>query len=61
MDIFKWADEHGWAADYMDMHSGYIYHIQNVLDHDTIYVTDSENHLIGIFRRGYGGMKWGEG
>ena len=28
MDIFKYADSINWGADYMDMHTGYIYAIQ---------------------------------
>ena len=43
MDIFKWADDNNWMTDYMDMHTGYIYHIQNASeDHNEIFVTDSQ-------------------
>jgi hypothetical protein len=52
MDIFKWADDNNWMTDYMDMNTGYVYHIQNASeDHNEIFVTDSEGHLIGKVTR----------
>lgn len=51
MDIFKWADDNNWNADYLDSHTGYIYHIQNASSKDEIFVTDTNGNLIGKVTR----------
>lgn len=28
MDIFKWAEDYNYGADYMDPNTGYVYHLQ---------------------------------
>ena len=51
MDIFEYADSINWAADYLDMHTGYIYLISCAPDRDTIYVKDSDGNMIGVCHR----------
>jgi len=51
MDIFKWADDMNWLADYYDHHTGYVYHIQHASSRDEIFVTDIDNRLIGKVTR----------
>jgi len=55
MDIFKYAQEYD--ADYMDMHTGYIYHVQEYnrakkfgLPTIGIRVSDDEGNNIGYVR-----------
>lgn len=50
MDIFAYADSINWAADYYDMHTGYIYGITKTNDHNTIPVY-RDGQLIGYVNR----------
>lgn len=51
MDIFEYADQIGWLADYMDMRTGYVYCIQNATDRNSIMVMDADGAIIGVVRR----------
>lgn len=51
MDIFKWADDMHWLADYMDHNTGYIYAITEAENKDRIPVYDN-GILIGYVNRG---------
>ena len=58
MEIYNYAKSINYAADYMDMHTMYTYHIQdygnclkNNLQTDGILVTDCEGNIVGIARK----------
>ena len=52
MNIFKWADEYNWMADYLDAVRGYIYKITAVRDmRDHIPVYTTEGDFIGYIHR----------
>ena len=46
MDIFKYADSIGWAADYMDMHTGLIYAITRA------YTDENGKKVIPVYENG---------
>lgn len=46
MDIFKYADSIGWAADYMDMHTGLIYAITRA------YTDENGKKVIPVYEDG---------
>lgn len=58
MDIYAYAESIGYAADYMDPHTGYIYHIQDYgralrfgLPTPGIVVSDSDGTILGVARK----------
>lgn len=59
MDIYSYAEDINYSADYMDMTSGYIYKIQEFGDiikqnpdtTEKIRVTDSYGNTLGFARR----------
>lgn len=50
MDIFKWADDYNWNADYYDFHTGYTYAITSAENKDQIPVYEGKD-LIGYVNR----------
>ena len=58
MEIYSYAKSINYAADYMDMHTMYTYHIQdygnclkNNIQTDGILVTDCGGNIVGIARK----------
>ena len=58
MEIYNYAKSINYAADYMDMHTMYTYHIQdygnclkNNLPTDGILVTDCGGNIVGVARK----------
>lgn len=42
MDIYKYAEQIGYSADYYDMHTGYIYHIKEAGNARKLFGIDSK-------------------
>ena len=58
MDIYAYAESIDYGADYLDMHTGYIYHIQEYgralkmgLPTPGILVTDGEGNELGYAKK----------
>ena len=57
MDIYQWAKDYNYCADYMDPHSGNIYKVQQygkdlkINPNATISVYDSEGNYLGEAKR----------
>ena len=53
MDIFEWADEYEWLADYMDLTTNLIYKIRDAKDTDRtkMQVVDTDGVCVGYVTR----------
>ena len=58
MDIYKYAESINWGADYLDMHTGYIYKIQEAGNARKLFgielpikVYDSAGNFIGVAQK----------
>jgi hypothetical protein len=58
MDIYAYAESINWSADYMDMHTGYIYKIEEAGRYRKFFgievpikVYDSSGNFIGVARK----------
>ena len=51
MDIYKYAEEYGYAVDYYDQHTGRIYKITEAKDHDGKIPVIEDGEFIGYVER----------